>query len=455
MNKKIMLFTILGAYFLIMMDTSVTMTALNEIRNDLNIDNGTLTWVQSAYVLFFGGFLLLGSKFGDILGLKKVFLIGLTLFMFFSVTTGLANTIWLLIISRAGQGIAAALVSPSILAFINSVYEDGKEKRKIISFYSAIAGIGASGGMLVGGILTWLLSWRFCFLINIPLCLIFIILAIKSLPKINVLKNHNIDILGALLSVISIILIILGMERMTTHIRVENAFIIVLGTVLLGGFIIFESKVNSPIIELNLLKNKIRSSGYFLRFLFLSTSFSFWYYMSIYFQSTFKLSPISTAFLLIFTTGFNFIVALNIHKLLEKKTNISVLIQGLLISLTGMIVLTLCLYYHVQILLFIPPLILLGIGQGFIFTPLTNLGMYRVLKDKSGIASGLVNFFHQIGSSTGIVLEIVIATFIIRYTGATNNEITFFATLIGTVIQILMLVYVVTMFKKSNHKYEF
>jgi len=122
---------------------------------------------------------------------------------------------------------------------------------------------------------------------------------------------------------------------------------------------------------------------------------------------------------------------------------------------TEPIALTLCLYYHVQILFFIPVLILLGIGQGFMFTPLTNLGMYRVSKDKSGIASGLVNFSHQIGSSTGIVLDLVIATFIIRYIGATNNDITLIAILIGTVIQVLMLVYVVTVFEKSNNKYEF
>ena len=106
-------------------------------------------------------------------------------------------------------------------------------------------------------------------------------------------------------------------------------------------------------------------------------------------------------------------------------------------------------------MLFIPPLILLGIGQGFIFTPLTNLGMYKVSKDKSGIASGLVNFSHQIGSSTGIVLELVIATFILRHIKGVESDIAFITILIGTVIQILMLVYVVTVFEKSNHKYEF
>ncbi|MCT1914884.1 MFS transporter [Staphylococcus ureilyticus] len=455
MNKKVILFTVLGSYFLIMMDTSITMTALNEIKKELHMNSGVLTWVQSAYVLLFGGLLLIGSKIGDTLGLKKVFLIGLHLFMFFSITTGLANNSWLLIISRAGQGIAAALVSPSILAFINTLYDEGSEKRKIVSFYSAIAGIGASGGMLVGGILTWLLSWRFCFLINIPLCLLFIILAFTSLPKITPVKRQTIDILGTILSVCSIILMILGMERMSTNINLINTFLIVIGVILLGIFIMRENNVASPIINLNLFKNKLRSSGYFLRFLFLCTSFSFWYYMSIYLQSVFHLSPITTGSLLIFTTGFNFITALNIHKLLERKTNISLLIQGIIISIIGMVTLALCIYYHSQIILFIPSLILIGIGQGFIFTPLTNLGMHNISTDQSGIASGLVNFSHQIGSSTGVVFELVLATFILSYTGEPHDNLTFYTIVIGTVIQFLMLAYIIIVFKKSKNKYEF
>ncbi|WP_272884826.1 MFS transporter [Staphylococcus ureilyticus] len=200
---------------------------------------------------------------------------------------------------------------------------------------------------------------------------------------------------------------------------------------------------------------KYHRSSYFLRFLFLCTSFSFWYYMSIYLQSVFHLSPITTGSLLIFTTGFNFITALNIHKLLERKTNISLLIQGIIISIIGMVALALCIYYHSQIILFIPSLILIGIGQGFIFTPLTNLGMHNVSTDQSGIASGLVNFSHQIGSSTGVVLELVLATFILSYTGEPHDNLTFYTIVIGTVIQFLMLAYIIIVFKKSKNKYEF
>lgn len=138
MNKKLVLFIVLGSYFLIMMDTSITMTALNEIQDDLEMSEGLLTWVQSAYVLIFGGLLLLGSKMGDILGLKKIFLVGLSLFLLFSIATGLATNSLMLITSRGGQGIAAALVSPSILAFINSIYEDGPEKEKLYHFIAQL-----------------------------------------------------------------------------------------------------------------------------------------------------------------------------------------------------------------------------------------------------------------------------------------------------------------------------
>ncbi|PTE84206.1 MFS transporter [Staphylococcus equorum] len=456
MNKKLVLFIVLGSYFLIMMDTSITMTALNEIQDDLDMSEGLLTWVQSAYVLIFGGLLLLGSKMGDILGLKKIFLIGLSLFLLFSIATGLATNSLMLIISRGGQGIGAALVSPSILAFINSIYEDGPEKRKAISLYSAIAGIGASGGLIVGGVLTSLISWRLCFLINIPICIIFIALALIQLPKMNSGKQQSIDIIGALLSIVSVILIILGMERMNTSISLESILLILIGVVLLIVFIIIENRMHSPIIDLNLFKNKIRSSGYLLRFLFLSTSFSFWYYMSLYFQNTFGLTPFATGLLLILTTGFNFIVALNIHKLLEKTTNIAILVRGIVISIIGMGLLSLCLYYQTKILFFIIPLVLIGVGQGFIFTPLTNLGVHKVSNENSGVASGLVNLSHQIGSSAGIVFQLLIGTFIINYTSVVNNNntFTFITIIIGTLIQLFMLIYVMIIFKKNNYKYE-
>ncbi|MFC3467300.1 hypothetical protein CD120_09450 [Staphylococcus saprophyticus] len=457
MNKKLVLVIVLGAYFMIMMDTSITMTALNEMQQSLHMSSGTLTWVQSAYVLLFGGLLLLGAKLGDVLGLKHVFLCGLCLFLLFSITTGLATNTMMLIISRAGQGIAAALVSPSILAFINLIYDDGPEKRKAVSFYSTIAGIGASGGLIVGGILTSLVSWRLCFLINIPMCIIFILLAIKLLPQTTTSSYPpRIDLFGALLSVVSILLIVLGMERLNMAFSLINFVLILIGLILLITFIAYKHKVKYPIIELSLFKNKIRSSGYLLRFLFLSTSFSYWYYMSIYFQDSFNLSPLNTGLLLICTTGVNFIVALNIHKLLKSQTNISVLIKGILISIVGMILLIFCLNHQVGITMFILPLILIGVGQGFIFTPLTNLGVYQVTNEQSGIASGLVNLAHQIGSSAGIVFELIIATTLLHILNFENNNssLTLISMVIGTVIQIIMLLYVLLVFKKKENKYE-
>lgn len=166
----------------------------------------------------------------------------------------------------------------------------------------------------------------------------------------NSSKQQGIDILGTLLSIVSVILIILGIERMHTSISLESIWLILIGVVLLILFIITENKIPNPIINLNLFKNKVRSSGYLLRFLFLSTSFSFWYYISLYFQNSFGLTPFATGLLLIITTGFNFIVALNIHKLLEKTTNIAILVQGIVISIIGMGLLSLCLYYQTKIL---------------------------------------------------------------------------------------------------------
>ncbi|WP_436862298.1 MFS transporter [Staphylococcus caeli] len=456
MNKKLILVTVLGTYFLIMMDTSITMTALNDIKQTLSMSDSLLTWVQSAYVLLFGGLLLFVARLGDVLGLKRIFLTGLLLFLLCSISTGLANTTEMLLFSRAGQGIAAAIVSPSILAFINTIFEDGPEKRKTISIYSAIAGIGASGGLIVGGILTTLVSWRLCFLINIPICVFFIILAIKTLPNTPKADHSRIDGIGAGLSVISILLIILGMERLNVTYSLLNLMFIVIGFVMCVVLILYEKRIAEPMIDLKLFKHKIRSSGYILRFLFLSSSFSYWYYMSIYFQDTFNLSPLKTGLLLIFTTGMNFIVALNIHKLLKKQTNIWILIQGIVISIIGMLFLVVCLTTQATLTIFIIPLTIIGIGQGFVFTPLTNMGVYKVSQEQSGMASGLVNLAHQIGASTGIVFELLIATWMTHMfrLERSNDMMTFIAMIIGLIIQIIMLLYVFIMFKKKQGRYE-
>lgn len=443
---------LLATYFLIMMDTSITMTALNNIQIDFNLSDGTLTWVQSAYVLTFGGFLLIGSKLSDNYGFKNIFLLGNIIFLIFSILSGLAINSSLLILSRGGQGLGAALISPTILGIINSIFKDNHKRKQIISYYSAVAGIGVSVGLILGGILITFISWRVCFLINIPLCITFILYAHKIFPKLNNTKSKPIDILGGIISVIAILILMFGLEQMNTTINTTNISLIIISLILLVIFVIIEKRKHTPLVELRLFKNSIRTSGYILRLLFVGANFSLWYYLSLYFQKTYHLSPLVTGLVMVSLTACNFIVAINIHKKIQKSSDLVVLIQGLIFSIIGMLMLLGTLTYQLNILYFLVPLAFIGIGQGFAFSPLTNLGMHNVTNEHTGMASGLVNFSHQIGASSGIVVELILSNLIIHFFKLQNDThiFTILTVCVGLLILILMFITTIVLNIKNN-----
>lgn len=227
------------SYFLILMDNSIVFTSSVQIGNSLGLTPAALSWVSSAYTLTFGGLLLLSGRLSDLIGRKRIFLIGLLIFGVSSLVIGISNSAEIVITMRAIQGIGSSIIAPTTLALIMDAYQNDMRQRAI-SYYGATAGIGSSIGLLVGGGLTSLISWRAGFLINVPFTILLFILTLKYV-KHSEIKKESIDYLGSFLSIIGLVGVIYGLTEGELN-------LVFIGMLFLVVFIFWEKKTLSPII---------------------------------------------------------------------------------------------------------------------------------------------------------------------------------------------------------------
>lgn len=392
---------ILFSYFLILMDNSIIFTSTVKIAQDLHMNTVTLSWISNAYTITFGGFLLLAGRLGDLLGRKKIFLLGLGLFGVSSLAIGLSQSGIQMIVFRAIQGVGSAIIAPTSLAILMDQYT-GKMRSKAISYYGATAGIGSSVGLLLGGYLTSAFSWRTGFLINVPFTLLLIFLTIKGIQQTNA-KRLRIDYLGALLSVVLSVLFVYGV---TDH----NIAMIITSLVLLLIFIVYESKINYALMPLSLFHNKIRSGAYIARFTFMMAMLSYWFIVPQVMQHIYHFSPLQAGIGFLPLTIVNFIAALYLPKLMEHIDNGRVMILGQIILLMGLLLSALLNPTHGYWMTIGLPMILIGLGQGWLLAPLTSAGVHDVDQTIAGAASGVTNTMHQLGGPVGLSIIVAFTT---------------------------------------------
>lgn len=404
-NKKldIILVIILLSYFMILLDNSIIFTGTIKISQNLNLNEVQLSWITNAYALTFGGFLLFGGKAGDIWGRKLIFQIGLIIFGIGSLLVGVSNSGTFIILSRAFQGIGSAFLAPASLALLMDNYT-GNARTKAISYYGATAGIGSSVGLIIGGFFASLLSWRYGFLINVPISIVMLILSQKYLSK-STTKKGEIDYIGTIASLIGMISLVYSIDG--NNYRLISLIIAIIS---ITFFIYQEYKVKYPIMPLSLFKNGERLGGYIGRFLYLGAMISFWFLTPQIMQTELHFTPLMAGFGFFPLTIVNFFVAINVSKLSKHFSNSFILSIGILITLIGMIFITLFsvnLGYWIGIAI---PMILLGIGQGLSFSTLTVAGIAHANDKDSGAASGVVNTAQQIGGSVGLSAVISISS---------------------------------------------
>ncbi len=408
-NPKVVLGIILATYLMIILDATVVITALPDIHRALHFSSTGLSWVQNVYTLTFGGLLLLGARAGDILGRRRVFVAGIALFTTASLLGGLAESASWLLAARAVQGIGAAIAAPSTLALLQVSFEEGPERTRAVGAYSAVAGGGGSVGLVLGGMLTTWISWRWGLFINVPIGIAMIALAPRYLPETE-RKPGRFDLAGATTSTLGMTSLVYGFVRAASSgwgnpITVAS---FALSAVLLATFVVTERRAEQPITPLHLFASRQRSGAYVVRMLVVSGMFAMFFFMTQYFQGVLGYSPLLSGLAFLPVTAVMFGVVRVVPKLVPQLGTIPLLAGGVLVAFIGMAWLSRLTpdsSFFPQIVL---PMSLLGIGIGSALVPLTTAGIAGVDSEDAGAASGLVNVAQQLGGSLGLGILVTV-----------------------------------------------
>jgi MFS family permease len=400
---------VLLSYLIIVLDISIVITGLPEIRQTLGFSPIGLSCVQNAYLLCFGGFLLLAARTGDIPGRKRMLLLGLSLFTASSFAIGIAQTPVWLIGARAMEGIGAAILAPTVLSLIATTFPEGPERTRALAYYSMVAGAGASFGLVLGGIFADQLSWRVGFLMNVPIGIGLIMAAARLLVE-SKRTGGAFDIFGAICSTLGMGALVYGIVRSAEAGWSDPLTLSVLGLslALLALFIFNEARVRQPILLLRLFASRERSGAFAARMLFLGAMVSFFFFSTQYMQLVLGFSPLQPGIGFLPMTIPTFMAATTVTSLTRRFGNAGVLCLALAFTTVGMFWLGQAGPHADFVMDIALPMILIGLGNGAALGPLTVAGVAGVEDRDQGAASGLVNVAHQIGGTLGLGILIVI-----------------------------------------------
>lgn len=409
-NKTAILAIILISYVMIVLDISIVLTGLPKIHHDLGFTDSSLAWVQSAYTLTFGGFMLLGARAGDILGRRRMFTIGLAIFTLSSLAIGISQSAGWLLSWRAIQGLGAAVLAPSTLALLQTNFSEGEERVKAVSYYSAAAGVSATVGLVIGGVLAEWVSWRMGFFINLPIG-VGLIFAARTYIHETPRNPGRFDVPGALTSTAGMSALVYGFIRSagTGWSDATTLATLAAAVVLLIAFVWIESRAAQPILPLRLFESRIRSGAYGARILYLAPMVGFFFFTTLYLQEVVGLSPAWAGLAFVPATILHVPSAIAFPRLARRFGSERLLFIGMISGIAGMAWLSragIDTSYWTGVAL---PMVLIGISQGLVLSPLTSAGVSGVRPELAGAAAGAVNVAHQIGSSVGLSVLVAIA----------------------------------------------
>lgn len=402
------------ANFLVMMDSAIIQIALPSIQDTLGYSQENLQWVMSAFLVFFGGFLLLGGRLADLFGNRRIFNLGVIVLIVSSLFAGLAWSELSLNASRAVQGLGSALIAPAALSLIMLLFSsNSKEMGKALAFWGLSGAAGGALGIVLGGVITELLGWRWTLLIYVPLGTLVLILSPKLLQKTGRKATGRVDYIGAILVTVSSMLIVYGIVT-AEHSGWQSGSTVLplaIGAILLVLFIIIQSKIKEPLLPLNIFKTPNLSIGNISVFLIAASWFPLVYILVLYLQQVLQLSPFVGAMAMlpmpIFMALFMILIA---EKVMDKFGIKNTMITGFTLLGAGGILFsqtaTVDGSYWTNVLL---ASLIASLGNALAYLPATTASVAEVESEKSGIASGLYNTFYQIGSAVGLAVIVAIA----------------------------------------------
>ena len=411
-NRWLILVIACLAQFMVVLDATVVNVALPSIQRGLHFSSSSLPWVVNAYTLVFGGFLLLGGRAGDLLGRKRMFLIGTAVFAGASLLNGLAQSSEMLIVGRGLQGLGGALLSPAALSIITTTFTDHSERTKALGVWSAIAAGGGAVGLILGGALTQLASWEWIFIVNVPVGVATVLATLRYVPESRAdLKHRTFDLAGAVTVTGGLVVLVYAIVKAQSFGwgSTRTIGLIAAALVLLAAFVAIEGRSVAPLIRLSIFRVKTLTVADVVLLLVASGLFGMFFFASLYVQDILGYSPLKAGLAFLPVTG-GIVVGAGIAQPLVKRAGVrNVALIGIVLATIGLAVLSQVPVHGTYAGNLLPGLLPMSIGMGLVFVPITLMATGGVDANDAGLASGLFNTAQQVGGSLGLAILATLA----------------------------------------------
>ncbi|MBA2360795.1 MAG: MFS transporter [Actinobacteria bacterium] len=411
-NKWLALALLALVQFMVVLDIAVVNVALPSIQADLGFSQENLQWVISAYALFFGGFLLLGGRAADLLGRRRIFLVGLVVFTVASLLAGLAWSETSLIAARALQGLGAAIISPAALSILTTTFSEGKERNTALGVWGAVGAFGAVAGVLMGGILTDVLSWEWIFFVNVPIGAAGFALAPFLLGESRDEEARSFDVPGAVLVTGGLTVLVYAITQANDYgwSSLETIGLFAAAGALLAAFVAWEARASQPLMPFSIFRLQTLVGANVAGLILGTALFAMFLMLTLYMQQVLGYSPLRTGLGYLAVAGTAIVWSALAAQLVTRIGVKPVLVAGMTFLSVGLL-------YFTQVDVggsylgdLLPGFLLVSIGMGFSFVPISIAALAGVKDSEAGLASGLINTSQQIGGALGIAALSAVAT---------------------------------------------
>jgi|SRR5579884_655726 len=395
-----------AAFFMTVLDVSIVNVALPSIGRALDFSRDNLQWVVTAYAITFGGFLLLGGRSADLLGRRRVFLVGVVLFTLASFFCGLAWSETVLVASRAVQGLGAAIISPAALSIVTTTFEEGAERNKALGIWGAIGGSGAAVGVLAGGLLTKYLGWEWIFFVNVPVGALALVLAPRFVRESRSDRDSSQDVAGAVTVTAGLALLVYAVSKAPDHGWGSGWTLsrLAVAVVLLAAFLVVEARAKDPIMPFRIFRVSTVAGANIAGLLLGAVVFANFFLLTLYVQQVLGWSALKTGITFVSTAGTAVLWAGVAQALTTKIGSKTVMAIGFAAMIAGMV-------WYAQIPVhasyaadLLPGYLLVGFALPFTFIPVSIAALAGVEHHESGLASGLINTAQQVGGAIGVAV---------------------------------------------------
>jgi len=401
-----------AAQFVVVLDASIVNVALPSIGEALHFSQDNLSWVVNAYTLTFGGFLLLGGRVADLVGRRRMFIVGLILFAGASLAGGLAQSDVWLIVARAVQGLGAALLSPAALSLVTTIFAEGAERNKAMGVWGAVAGSGGAAGVLLGGMLTEWAGWEWVLYVNVPIGIAAAMLAPRLLPESKNEGHRHFDVAGAVTVTAGVSLLVYSLvnANQAGWGSAETALLFAGAVVLLATFVLIELRTRAPLVPFPGIFRLRTIRGINLVGLLIAMAlFSMFFFISIYMQEVLGFDALKSGVAYLPLAG-GIIVSAGIASTLVTRMGVKpVLVLGLILTAIGLLWFSQISVDGSYVSDILGPAIISSLGLGFSFVPMTIAAVAGVEQHEAGLASGLINTSQQVGGALGLAILAAVA----------------------------------------------